>query len=60
MSGACLQAVVRLFPQQRLPFEGNSAASPWFALLELSDSESEEHARERFEAVLGEAMESGW
>ena len=22
MSGACLQAVVRLFPQQRLPFEG--------------------------------------
>jgi FAD/FMN-containing dehydrogenase len=59
MAGNCLQAVVRLFPQQRLPFSGESAQSPWFALLELSDSESENHARERFEAVLGEAIEAG-
>jgi FAD/FMN-containing dehydrogenase len=59
MAGNCLQAVVRLFPQQRLPFEGESARSPWFALLELSDSESEAHARERFESVLGEAIEAG-
>jgi FAD/FMN-containing dehydrogenase len=59
MSGACLQAVVRLFPQQRLPFEGASAESPWFALLELSDSESETHARDRFEAVLGDAIDAG-
>lgn len=59
MSGYCLQAVVRLFTQQRLPFDGDSAKSPWFALLELSDSESEAHARQRFEAVLGEAIEAG-
>ncbi|AOB29771.1 2-hydroxyacid dehydrogenase [Bordetella sp. H567] len=59
MAGNCLQAVVRLFPQQRLPFSGESAQSPWFALLELSDSESEAHARERFETVLGEAIEAG-
>jgi FAD/FMN-containing dehydrogenase len=59
MAGDCLQTVVQLFPQQRLPFEGDSAKSPWFALLELSDSESEEHARERFESVLGEAIEAG-
>jgi FAD/FMN-containing dehydrogenase len=59
MAGNCLQAVVRLFPQQRLPFSGGSAQSPWFALLELSDSESENHARERFETVLGEAIEAG-
>jgi FAD/FMN-containing dehydrogenase len=59
MAGNCLQAVVRLFPQQRLPFSGESAQSPWFALLELSDSESESHARERFETVLGEALEAG-
>ncbi|ANN70366.1 FAD-binding oxidoreductase [Bordetella bronchialis] len=59
MAGNCLQAVVRLFPQQRLPFGGESAQSPWFALLELSDSESEGHARERFETVLGEAIEAG-
>ncbi len=59
MAGDCLQDVVRCFPQQRLPFDGDSAALPWYALLELSDSESEKHARERFETVLGEAIESG-
>jgi len=59
MAGDCLAAVVRCFPQQRLPFEGEAAALPWYALLELSDSESEAHARERFESVLGEAIESG-
>ena len=42
-----------------MPFDGESAASPWFALLELSDSESETHARERFETVLGDAIEAG-
>jgi FAD/FMN-containing dehydrogenase len=59
MMGSALQAVVRLFPQQRLPFEGPSAQSPWFAILELSDSESAEHAQARFETVLGEAIEQG-
>ncbi|WP_298013562.1 FAD-binding oxidoreductase [uncultured Castellaniella sp.] len=59
MAGNCLQDVVRCFPQQRLPFEGASAELPWFALLELSDSESEAHARERFEVVIGEAIEAG-
>ncbi len=59
MAGDCLADVVRCFPQQRLPFDGDSAALPWYALLELSDSESEAHAQERFETVLGEAIESG-
>ena len=59
MAGDCLRLVNQCYPQQRLPFEGESAASPWFALLELSDSESEEHARERFEAVVGELLEAG-
>ncbi len=59
MAGPVLQAVVRLFPQQRLPFDGPSSQSAWFALLELSDSESAEHAQERFEAVLGQAIEDG-
>ncbi|HET6631134.1 MAG TPA: FAD-linked oxidase C-terminal domain-containing protein, partial [Rhodanobacteraceae bacterium] len=58
MAGDCLAAVVRCFPQQRLPFAG-AAASPWYALLELSDSESETHARQRFEAVVGEALTAG-
>ncbi|MYN14608.1 FAD-binding protein [Pusillimonas sp. TS35] len=59
IAGNCLQGVVQCYPQQRLPFEGESAAMPWYALLELSDSESAAHARERFEAVLGEVIESG-
>ncbi len=59
MAGDCLLDVVRCFPQQRLPFDGASAALPWYALLELSDSESEAHARARFETVLDEAIESG-
>lgn len=59
MSRACLQLVAEHFPQQRLPFAGDSAALPWFALLELSDSEGEAHAHERFEAVVGAALEAG-
>ncbi|QEI06992.1 FAD-binding oxidoreductase [Pigmentiphaga aceris] len=55
MSGESLALVTRIYPQQTLPLP----ASPWFALLELSDSEGQEHARERFETVLGAALESG-
>lgn len=59
MAGPVLQAVVGLFTDQRIPFEGESADSAWFALLELSDSESAEHAEARFEEVLGQAIEDG-
>ncbi|RTZ40658.1 FAD-binding oxidoreductase [Candidimonas sp. SYP-B2681] len=59
IAGECLQGVVTCYPQQRIPFEGASAGLPWYALLELSDSESEAHARERFEAVVGDAIEAG-
>ncbi len=59
VAGDCLQAVTQCFPQQRMPFEGGAAALPWYALLELSDAESTEHARERFETIIGQAIESG-
>lgn len=59
IAGACLHGVVECYPQQRIPFEGESAQLPWYALLELSDSESAEHARERFETVVGDAIEAG-
>src|SRR5690606_22113025 len=59
IAGNCLEGVVRCYPQQRIPFDGPSARMPWYALLELSDSESAEHARERFEAVVGETLEAG-
>ncbi len=58
MAGNCLQDVTRCFPQQRLPFQGVAAQAAWYALLELSDSESEEHARTRFEHVIGQAIEA--
>lgn len=59
MAGYCLQQVVRRFAQQHLPFDGPSARLPWYALLELSDNESETHARRRFEAVVAGAIEAG-
>jgi FAD/FMN-containing dehydrogenase len=59
MARICLEMVARCYPQQRLPFDNEAAGAPWFALLELSDSESETHGRDRFEAVLGEALEAG-
>lgn len=59
IAGNCLHAVVECYPEQRIPFQGDAVNSPWFALLELSDSESEEHARQRFEEVLGLAIEQG-
>lgn len=59
IAGHCLQLVTQCFEQQRMPFEGESARQPWYALLELSDSESADHARERFETVIGQAIESG-
>ncbi|HEU0229872.1 MAG TPA: FAD-binding oxidoreductase [Burkholderiaceae bacterium] len=59
IAGNCLKGVVECYPQQRIPFDGPSAQLPWYALLELSDSESAQHARERFEAVVGGMLESG-
>ncbi len=45
-------------PQLRVPFLGQEGV-PFCVLLENSDSESEQHARERFEALLEAAMEAG-
>jgi FAD/FMN-containing dehydrogenase len=45
-------------PQLRVPFI-DQPDIPWAVLLENSDSESEQHARERFEALLETAFEQG-
>lgn len=60
MANNCLAGVIECFPEQRLPFYGEAAASPWYALLEVSDSESAQHVRERFEALAQQLMEKGW
>lgn len=59
MSQYCLDSVTRQFTQQKWPFDESSRQCAWYALLEISDSESADHARERFETVVGEAIEDG-
>jgi FAD/FMN-containing dehydrogenase len=44
------------FPQLRVPLYKDA---PWCVLLENSDSESEAHARERFERLLEVALDQG-
>jgi FAD/FMN-containing dehydrogenase len=56
LSADCLALLREQFPLGPQPFA--DAAHPWFALLELSNNHSAEHAREAFERVLGEALEN--
>jgi FAD/FMN-containing dehydrogenase len=58
MGQFALSLVVRHMPQLRVPFAG-LAAAPYCVLLENSDSESEGHARARFEHLLEAAFEDG-
>ncbi|SHI13879.1 FAD-binding oxidoreductase [Pollutimonas bauzanensis] len=58
MSADCLDLVTGVFPEQRLPFGPMHPRPAWYALLELSDSESEAHAQDRFESVLAPALEA--
>ena len=56
MSDFCLRLVGRHFPQLRYPF---ADTHPQVVLLELSDSESEAHARALFEQLMEAALEAG-
>ncbi len=58
MGKFALSLVVRHMPQLRVPF-ADLAEAPYCVLLENSDSESEAHARGRFEALLEMAFEDG-
>ena len=58
MGQFALSLVVKHMPQLRVPFAGMQEA-PYCVLLENSDSESEQHARERFEHLLELALEDG-
>jgi FAD/FMN-containing dehydrogenase len=57
MNRFSLELVARHFPQLPQPFAGG-AAPAWTVLLELSDGESETHAREAFEALLADALDA--
>jgi FAD/FMN-containing dehydrogenase len=54
ISDFCLQLVAQHFPQLQLPFAEQHRQ---YVLLELSDSESAEHAMARLEAVMSTALE---
>jgi len=54
MSNFCLQLVAKHYPQMRLPFQ---ESHPQYVLLELSDSESEEHATQMLENLIEAALE---
>jgi D-lactate dehydrogenase (cytochrome) len=56
MSDLCLQLVAKHFPQIRQPF---AQSHPQYVLLEMSDSESEEHANAMLEGVITLALEQG-
>ncbi|MCG2592968.1 FAD-binding oxidoreductase [Ramlibacter sp. XY19] len=56
MGQFALSLVVKHMPQLRVPFQ---ADSPYCALLEVSDTESEPHARAQFERLLEAALEDG-
>ncbi|WP_213955674.1 FAD-binding oxidoreductase [Variovorax sp. dw_954] len=58
MGQFALSLVVKHFPAMRVPFAGDASA-PYCVLLENSDSESEDHARTRFEALMEKAFEDG-
>ena len=58
MGRFALELVDKHMPQLRIPFV-ERADVPWCVLLENSDSESEAHARTRFEALLEAALDEG-
>ncbi|MBK4734062.1 FAD-binding oxidoreductase [Noviherbaspirillum pedocola] len=55
MSRFCLELVAKHYPQMQPPFPQPYAQ---YVLLELSDSESEEHAMSLFESLITEALET--
>ena len=55
MGALALELVARHFATLPRPLPD----APWAVLLEHSDTESEAHSRQRFEAVLSAALEAG-
>ena len=56
MGAFALSLVRKHFPQQHVPFEGDD---PFCVVLEVSDHDSEAHARTLLESLLEEALQDG-
>jgi FAD/FMN-containing dehydrogenase len=60
MGHFALSLVAKHFPQQRVPlWSDHASGAPYYVLLENSDFENEQHARERFERLMELALEAG-
>ncbi len=57
MSDTCLALVEKHVAAARCPL---AERSPWYVLIEVSDSQDEVHANAAMEALLGLAMENEW
>nr|WP_246529595.1 FAD-linked oxidase C-terminal domain-containing protein [Microvirga zambiensis] len=55
MADVCLRLVTEHFPDQHLPFHELSPHARWYVLLEIADSNIEDHVRTSFETMLGDA-----
>ena len=59
MGQFAVSLVVKHFEQQRVPlWPGASMDAPYSVVMEISDFEGEQHARERFEALMERAFEA--
>jgi FAD/FMN-containing dehydrogenase len=56
MSDTCIALVERHVPATRLPL---AERSPWYVLLEISDTHDEAHASEALEGLLAAALDDG-
>lgn len=59
ISAAALRLVASNTPQVAVPVDVMASAWTWYALIEISDGESDAHASELFERVVGAGLENG-
>ncbi|MBB5046907.1 FAD/FMN-containing dehydrogenase [Rhodopseudomonas rhenobacensis] len=59
ITGPAYALVEHQLPDERLPFAAEPKAERSYVLLEVSDGESEQHAQEALERVVGSAIENG-
>ena len=59
MGRFALGLVAKHFPQQRIPFFNAATPGPYCVVLEVSDNDSQEHARSQLEKLLEAALAAG-
>jgi FAD/FMN-containing dehydrogenase len=57
ISGPAYALVADQLPDERLPFEAEPDAERWYLLIEISDGESDQHAQDSLERIIGAALD---